>query len=192
MLDSRMTQAVLWDRARGGDTGAKEELATLAGAIAARELRRRGLASDLVPDLAQEAVRSTLAYLARGGEEPKDLRAFLKFRAWGVLSDHRKRMRSERRELVELEDAEVATQDAGPDKRAHNAQLRSALADCRANLAPDLRTMLELRYERGLEADAIVRQVGIHRNTVHVRVFRALEKLRECMGRKGFEPGDLQ
>ena len=41
------------------------------------------------------------------------------------------------------------------------------------------------------ETEDIAARLTVHRNTINVRIFRALEKLRECMGRKGFEPGDL-
>lgn len=186
------TETILWDRARAGEPDAMEELSTLSRSIASSELRRRGLSFAEVPDLAQESVRSTLAYLSRGGDEPKDLRAFLKFRAWGVLSDHRKKMRADRLQTAEIDDLELTAPEAGPDRRAQGAQMKSALAECRASLSDELRKVLELRYEGGLEAEAIVQRMGIHRNTVHVRVFRALEKLRECLVRKGYEPGDLQ
>src|SRR5262249_18566372 len=68
-----------WRSAQRGDAGARERLASLAHEIAVREMRLRGAPIDDREDLAQEAVRSTLAFLGAARETPKDLRAFLKF-----------------------------------------------------------------------------------------------------------------
>ena len=48
-----------------------------------------------------------------------------------------------------------------------------------------------MRYESHLETEAIASELGLHRNTINVRVFRGLQGLRECMARKGFDAGDL-
>jgi RNA polymerase sigma factor (sigma-70 family) len=182
----------LWERCRAGDAGARERLAELARACALAELVRRRAPREAVADLAQEVVRSTLAFLARGGAAPRELPAFLKYRTWGVLSDHRKRMRT----TLPLADAAAAPErkapEATPERSAHRLQLARALADCRQRLAGEQRETLELRYEGQLDSQAIADQLGLHRNTVHVRVFRALAALRECLGRKGFAAEDLE
>jgi RNA polymerase sigma-70 factor (ECF subfamily) len=181
----------LWARARDGDAEARERLAELTRELADSELRRRGVARAELEDLTQEVLRSTFAYLARQAEDPKDLRAFLKFRAWGVLSDHRKRKRTH----VPIADTEsvpdVASEEIGPEGGARLRQMLAALSDCTARLNQEQRIVVELRYATRLETEDIAARLTVHRNTVNVRVFRALEKLRECMGRKGFEPGDL-
>jgi RNA polymerase sigma factor (sigma-70 family) len=181
----------LWCSAQRGDGGAREQLARLAHEIAAREMRSRGAPIDDRDDLVQESVRSTLAYLGAAREAPKDLRAFLKFRAWGVLSDHRKKMRARPAQPEIEHDAEDAS-GAAPESSVDLAELRSALADCRSHLSEDQRVVLAMRYDGHLEADAIASELAEHRNTVHVRVFRALASLRECMARKGFGAGDVR
>jgi RNA polymerase sigma factor (sigma-70 family) len=181
----------LWMRARDGDEAARARLGELTRDIAQSELRRRGVARAELEDLTQEVVRSTFAFLARQPEHPKDLRAFLKFRAWGVLSDHRKRKRTH----VPIADTEtvpdVASEQLGPEGDARLRQMLAALSDCTARLNEEQRIVVELRYSTRLETEDIAARLTVHRNTINVRIFRALEKLRECMGRKGFEPGDL-
>jgi RNA polymerase sigma factor (sigma-70 family) len=181
----------LWANARSGDAVARERIAGLAREIAARELRARRARPADVDDLVQEAVRSTLAFLEARGEAPKELRAFLKFRAWGVLSDHRKRRRRHPMETRTHEDLDRPAQGPSPAATASALQVKDALDDCRTRLSPEQRAVLSLRYDEHLETDAIVARTGANRSTVHVRVFRALQSLRECLGRKGFDAGDL-
>jgi RNA polymerase sigma factor (sigma-70 family) len=119
------------------------------------------------------------------------LAAFLKYRAWGVLSDHRKRMRTALPTVDSGSVREPAARDPDPERRAAQRQLVAALGACKERLDADQRATLDLRYSSHLDADDIARRLGVHRNTVHVRVFRALEKLRECLERRGFAPEDL-
>lgn len=181
----------LWERARGGDPAAAEELSQRALTAARAALRRRGAGSGDLEDLAQEAVRSTLAFLERGGEAPRDLSAFLKFRAWGVLSDYRKKMRTTPVESAAPPLADPAGREPSPESQVHRSQLREALADCMGRLKPELRAVVDLRYTSRLEGVEIARRLDLHRNTVNVRVFRALVALRECLARKGYESWEL-
>lgn len=184
--------AELWDGVRGADAAAREELARLAWSTARSELLRRRAPSGEVDDLAQEAVRSTLAYAERGGPTPKDLGAFLKYRAWGVLSDWRKKERARAVHVDPNPAVERADPTSGPRERAEHRQLLEALRDCRTRVSAEQRETLELRYSQGLEGDAIAARLGVHRNTVHVRVHRALIALRECLERKGLSLEDAR
>jgi DNA-directed RNA polymerase specialized sigma24 family protein len=58
-------------------------------------------------------------------------------------------------------------------------------------LPQELGRVLGLRYDAELATEAIQRRLGVHRNTIHVRVFRALEQMRNCMSAKGFGAEDL-
>ena len=100
-------------------------------------------------------------------------------------------MRASRTSMRAEEGLEPPSDDPGVESGLHASQLRRALDDCRGKLGDDQRTVLALRYETRLESETIAARLGIHRNTVHVRVFRALQLLRECLTRKGFDPGDL-
>jgi RNA polymerase sigma factor (sigma-70 family) len=180
-----------WHAARAGDAPARERIAGLAREVAERELRARRVPQRDLEDLAQEAVRSTLAYLAGAGEAPREIRAFLKWRALGVLSDHRRRQRARAMEVQHDDPPEPAVEGPAPLAAALREQVRAALLDCRARLSADAREVLQLRYEGHLDAGAIALELGVTRNAVHVRTFRALAALRECLQRKGIEPGDL-
>jgi RNA polymerase sigma-70 factor (ECF subfamily) len=191
MRESLADEADIWRRSQGGDGVAREKLANLAREIAEREMTLRAAPARDRADLVQESVRSTLVFLSSSKEAPKDLRTFLKFRAWGILSDHRKKMRSNPSQ--EVDDAwDVESGEAPPEHAVKLAQLREALSECRSRLVEDQRVVLTMRYEQHFETEEIASELGLHRNTIHVRVFRALESLRECMTRKGFEAEDAR
>jgi RNA polymerase sigma factor (sigma-70 family) len=177
-----------------GDQTAREQLAQLALSIARSTLLRRGVSGGELADLVQEAQRTTFSFLARNPSPPKDLGAFLKYRAWGVLSDYRKKMRASR--LDYRSDLDPTLQrPAGPGAITRDPlrarEMASALADCRRRLPQELGRVLGLRYDAELATEAIQRRLGVHRNTIHVRVFRALEQMRNCMSAKGFGAEDL-
>lgn len=186
--------AKLWARASGGDEQARAQLAELALTATRSELIRRGVAASELADLVQEAQRTTFAFLSRNQVPPKDLWTFLKYRAWGVLSGHRKKMRASpldyRHDLEPLLRERPVAKPAGDSMR--KKEIGAALAECRRHLPPDLGRVLAMRYDSGLATDAVQQRLGVHRNTIRVRVFRALERMRDCMGAKGFGPEDLQ
>ena len=196
MARSPADDTTLWARARSGDGEARTQLAELCEEIATRELGARGLRAADLADLTQESVRSMLAYLSGSTlsgptDAPRDLGAFLKFRTLGVLSDYRKKMRATRLK-VQLDDGiDPQSDEPGPERQARTAQLQEALDDCRGRLDEGQGQVLRLRYDDHEETEAIATMLGLHRNTINVRVFRALENLRDCMRRKGFEAGDL-
>lgn len=184
----------LWARAAAGDESARAELAGLAQQVARSELSRRGVRAADLADLVQEAQRTTFAFLARNPAPPRDLSGFLKYRAWGVLSDHRKKMRASKLDYRDdLEPLLPAWERAGLRTAGAAAEeMAAALADCRSRLPGDLARVLSLRYDAGLDGDSIQRRLGVHRNTIHVRVFRALQRLRECLISKGYGAEDLR
>jgi len=190
MPSGEIDDCELWSRARESGPE-RERLADFALASARSELARRRAPREELEDLAQEAVRSTLAYVAAGAPPPRDLAAFLKYRAWGVLSDLRKHRR--RRPVTETIASIHEPDDParGPRTTFEQGQLLSALVECRKRLGADLRHTVELRYLSGMESDAIAAHLRVHRNTVHVRVHRALIALRECLQRKGVLAEDL-
>lgn len=200
--------ADLWARAAAGEGAARAELAQLTTSIARAELLRRGVRGEDLADLAQEVQRTTFAFLSRGPAAPRDLSTFLKYRAWGVLSDHRKKMRASR--LDYRDDLEpllgggpgsphgpggAAPSRPGPGvdhgRGLAREEAAAALVDCRRRLPEELGRTLALRYDEGLDTESIQRRLGVHRNTIHLRVFRALERLRECLTAKGYGSEDL-
>lgn len=182
----------MWECARAPDAPERAALAQWAADAGRGELLRRRAPPTELDDLTQEVVRSTLAYLERGGPPPRDLGAFLKYRAWGVLSDHRKRQRARPMPLELDPSHDLADPVAAPHSEGERRQTFAALEQCRSRLSDEQRATIELRYLAGLDGDAIAARLGVHRNTVHVRVHRALIALRECLERKGLFAEDLQ
>jgi RNA polymerase sigma factor (sigma-70 family) len=178
----------LWTRARAGTGADREELCRLAREVAARELSQRGLGGHDVEELAQETVASTLRYLADQPEPPRELRAFLKFRARGVLGDWRKRtrVRQTTNELPPL--ADPGGRPASPLERA---DLLAVLRSCLERLPEVQREVVLQRYRTAEASRAIAARLGINKSTVNVRTFRALRALRECLSARGFGPEDL-
>lgn len=183
-------ERTLWERSQQADERARSELAALAEGLARSELARRRAPPEELADLVQEAVRSTLAYVGRGAPEPKDLSAFLKYRAWGVLSDHRKRQRARPMQIDSDAAPEPLDPGRGPQAASAQRQTLAALADCRSRLPAEQRETVELRYLQGLDGAEIAARLGVHRNTIHVRVHRALIALRDCLERKGLSVED--
>jgi len=186
------SDARLWTLAGAGDQAARARLAELALGATRGELARRGVQGQELADLVQEAQRTIFAFLARNPLPPQDLWTFLKYRAWGVLSDHRKKMRASPIDYQGDLEPVLRTRPVVAADRLRSKEIGAALAECRRKLPAELSRVLAMRYDSGLGTDGIQQRLGVHRNTIHVRVFRALEKLRECMGAKGFGPEDLQ
>lgn len=183
--------SALWAAARSGDAGARAELSRAASEVARRVLAARRVPAADVDDLAQETVVSCLAFLDSRADAPREIAGFLKWRALGILSDHRRRARSRTMPTHDEHWIDLATNALGPVVAARAGEVRAALEDCRARLGADARAVLELRYEGGCDAAAIATRLGVTRNAVHVRTFRALAALRECLERKGIDLEDV-
>lgn len=184
------SDAELWRGAAARQSGARERLCARVTKVAGAELVRRGAPWGSLEDLLQEAQRTVLAFVERNPLPPRDLSAFLKYRAWGVLSDHRKRMRNS--PITPTADLVAPASRARPVEATLSRQdLERALGECRGQLPAELRRVLELRYAAGLDGESMGRRLRVHRNTIHVRVFRALQRLRECLTARGFGPEDL-
>lgn len=182
--------AELWRGAAVRQPGPREKLCARVAKVAGAELVRRGAPWGSLDDLLQEAQRTVLAFIERNPLPPRDLDAFLKYRAWGVLSDHRKRMRNS--PITPTADfVPPASRARAVEADLSRQDLERALGECRGQLPSELRRVLELRYASSLDGESMGRRLGVHRNTIHVRVFRALQRLRECLTARGFGPEDL-
>lgn len=182
MPDSLQNEAELWLRARAGDAAARESLGELARSVARDVLSSHGVKPAGLADLARDVARTTFACVAASGEPPRDLRAFLKFRTLGVLAEQRRGMRAK----LLHHDAGAA---AGSAESTATAPPRRRLAGARRRLAPELRAVLELRYERELSCEQAAHALGVDRATVQARVIRGLEALLARLGPAGAQPG---
>lgn len=101
----------------------------------------------------------------------------------------RARRRSERR-LVDDEGLEERGDEQAPSVQALLDGPREvrALEECLAQLTPEVRAALLMRFQQGLRYDEMARGTGERVGTLHMRVTRALPVLRRCLERKGIEP----
>ncbi len=182
--------SALWADARAGDADARAALSRAASDAARRVLAARRVPAADLDDLAQETVVSCLAFLGTQAEAPREIAGFLKWRALGILSDHRRRARLRTMQTNHASGHEPTSEARGPAAAARADEVRAALADCRARLRADARDVLALRYEGGFEPGEIAARLGVTRNAIHVRTFRALAALRECLERKGIDLED--
>jgi RNA polymerase sigma factor (sigma-70 family) len=173
----RNSDEQLLRRWREGDAAAGAILIARHFASLRGFFRRRRL--DAADDLAQQTV---LACLERVDHFPGE--ANFGSRLFGMA---RNQLRAHRRLAKRSDD--LASPDRGFDDVASSpvssAKIHSAkeavLAGAMERLSPDLRTVLEHYYWRGLGRDQIATSLHLPAGTVASRMRRAKEKLREMM-----------
>ena len=182
-------QRALWRSAQEGIAEARERLlqqvlgrarACLAGRVAPHDL----------DELVQRAGLSVLGFLDRGGEV-RDFATFTKFRALGVLSEHRKAMRTQRAQRTVAMTLEPGDGRPAPGQRLGVSELLAALEECRSRLVEGQRKVFTMRWDDGFAPADVAERLGITANAVNVRLFKAHRAIRECLGSKGFDEGDL-
>jgi RNA polymerase sigma-70 factor (ECF subfamily) len=180
--------AMEWDsdeqllrRWREGETGAAAILIDRHSAMLRGFFGRRGL-DAAADDLVQQTV---LACLERIDHFPGE--ASFGSRLFGMA---RNQLRAHRRLVKRNEDLASPAQEgfddvASPPPSSSSAKSDSTkeavLAGAMQRLPPDLRTVLELSYWRGLGRNEIATSLRLPAGTVASRMRRAKEKLREMM-----------
>jgi len=82
----------------------------------------------------------------------------------------------------------VEGKEPEPDRSAHNLHLRAAIAEAIDALGDEQREVFLLREHSGLPFKEIAEVTGVPENTVKSRMRYALEKLRDTLRAKGYEP----
>lgn len=187
---------------------ASDELRELAALVAAGQLRR---AVTLLMERHGDAVYSCALRVLRDEEAARDVLQQTFLAAYRDLPDFggrssvktwlltiaghraldwvRARRRSERR-LVDDEGLEERGDEQAPSVQALLDGPREvrALEECLAQLTPEVRAALLMRFQQGLRYDEMARGTGERVGTLHMRVTRALPVLRRCLESKGIEP----
>ena len=83
--------------------------------------------------------------------------------------------------LIEL----VSIHNRTPSRSASGREAESAIRQGISALAPDHRTVIELRYLKGLTPAQVAEQMGRSEHAVHNLCSRAVQSLREAMGDPG-------
>jgi RNA polymerase sigma-70 factor (ECF subfamily) len=174
----------LIDRAARGDGAAFEALirshAPAVVSLAAAELGDRRRADEVAQDVFVRLHRSLATF-----RHESRLRTWLVRVTLNACADERRRARRDQR-LMSIDDAGPGrsigdrlaagdeTAEARELKRAEWARVREAIAA----LPGELRILVSLRYDAGLEYRAIARELSLPPGTVATRMARALRQLR--------------
>jgi RNA polymerase sigma-70 factor (ECF subfamily) len=106
-------------------------------------------------------------------------------RGWLITILRREYARTFERKVPPMTDIDALggpeSDEAGPDERTEQALLRRGIA----RLAPRYREPLLLQVVVGLSCAEIAQELGIGRNAVMTRLFRAREQLKTIMQRDG-------
>jgi RNA polymerase sigma-70 factor (ECF subfamily) len=132
----------------------------------------RALAEDLLADAFERALRSRGRFDRRRGSEKTWLYAI----ALNLMRDHARRAAAEGRALDRVDPP------AAPDE-LEGVERREALNRALGRLSPEEREAIALRFGADLSVPEMARILGEPLTTVEGRVYRALRKLRERLGR---------
>lgn len=72
----------------------------------------------------------------------------------------------------------------GPEEEAVNEELRSWLENCASGLSVDQRAAFHLKVVEGRETEDVCKILGVSATNVGVLLFRARNKLRECLEKR--------
>lgn len=154
-------------------------------------LRRRVASPEVAADLAQEAffrlLRSDQMPEATGNV-PRDARAYLFSIAANLAIDHRRQMRRQQTDPVEIE-AIAAFPDPRPsaERASLSREELRVLAAAVASLPPRGREVFRLHKIEGLSYAEIAARLGIAKNTVIVHMVRSLAHCRRVLAAHGGE-----
>jgi RNA polymerase sigma-70 factor (ECF subfamily) len=100
------------------------------------------------------------------------------------IMDERKAHHRAARHLEHDEAHDIADATASPDEQLDDARLREALVICVAELAPDIREAVLLRFEHAMTFDQMAEICREKAGTLQARVARAMTKLGQCIARR--------
>lgn len=100
------------------------------------------------------------------------------------------KVRRRRESRFELADTvpERPAPSPGPDEELSARRHLDALTECLANLGPQVRDSILLRFQQGLSYVEMSRLSGEQAPTLRARVVRALPALKQCLEQKGATP----
>ena len=134
----------------------------------------RALAEDLLADAFERALRSRARYDRRRGSE----KTWLYTIALNLLRDHARRAAAESRAYERAGAPAGGREDPGMRGVEERDEVMRALAE----LAPEEREAIALRYGAELSVPEIAQVLGEPLTTAEGRVYRALRKLRGSLG----------
>ncbi|MFT7485787.1 MAG: RNA polymerase sigma factor (sigma-70 family) [Candidatus Paceibacteria bacterium] len=135
--------------------------------------------------LLQDVLVSVWEFAGKQKESPRNLRAFLKWRARGVLTTFRRELQSTRRNSSIQIDFPLPDGSTRQIDEAVMKELSETFRLCREELQGGHREIWEARYERDLDPSQTAEELGIELGAVAVRLHRAKDLLMQCLQKKG-------
>jgi RNA polymerase sigma-70 factor (ECF subfamily) len=154
--------------------------------LIARIVGDRALAEDLAQDTFVKAFRHLAAF-----DPARRLSSWLFRIAHNTAIDQLRRSRSAQSQIesasIDPDQPDEPISAPTPDPLEHEA-LGRALQDALAQLRPDYRAAIALRYDEGLPFDEIGRVLNVPEVTVRTHVHRARKELSRLLTAAGWEP----
>ena len=138
----------------------------------------RALSEDLLADTFERVLRARRRFDPRRGSE----KTWIYTIALNCLRDHARRRKAEERALDRVAVGSPAGEPGSPFEAVEN---RVSVQRALATLSDEEREAIALRYGAELTVPEIAKLMGEPLTTVEGRVYRALRKLRDELGREG-------
>lgn len=138
----------------------------------------RVLAEDLLADTFERVLKARRGYDRRRGDE----RSWLYAIALNRLRDHERRAAAERRVNEQVAQDRARAPAGHVSSPAAGVEIRDSVMAAMAQLAPEEREALALRFVADLSLREIAAVLDEPMTTVEGRVYRGLRKLRELLG----------
>lgn len=193
-IDPQQTDAEtaeLWPRICAGDDAALEELRSLIQEECPRLLLTHGAPRDALPELLGDVLSSVWEFArnsldsASGHRAPKQIRLFLKWRARGVLTEHRRRGQELSSRAQVDQELPAPVRDTVPIHRALTEEVFDAYEACLEAMPENHRQIWKARQVRGLSTTEVAAELGITKGAVAMRLFHATSWLMNCLRSKG-------
>lgn len=148
-----------------------------------RELHDHGLAEDVTQQVFLEAYRDLDRFQQRSS-----VRTWLFGIAYHRCLDAHKRKQRRLQRVESDESVVAATEDpgTGSHERLEAARRWAALENCLAQLQPEVRATVLIRFQTGSTYEELALELEASADALQARVARALLVLRRCMESKGW------
>ena len=127
--------------------------------------------------IAEDIVQETFLRAWRSLDSLKDEKAAKSWLITILRRENARRFERKQFDLVDIDDVSVADDHASQDNELEHRELRNLMA----GLSEEYREPLMLQIMFGFSGEEIAQQLGLNKNTVMTRLFRARNQLKEAL-----------
>ncbi len=183
------------ERLRSGEAEATQAVIRAYLPQVVRAARGAGLSADEAEDVAQ-ATFLTFLNVVKRFEGRSHVRTFLFGILYKKVAEKRRKQARERRtdsidDVMESRfspDGRWHTPPRPIDERFHDGEVRQQIDGCLEGLSLNQRMAFVLRESEGLTTEEICKILDVSRTNLGVLLYRARNRLRECLEAKGVRP----